>query len=354
MRPRPAATPNARRPGLSPAPLLSLAPLLALLCVECGPAPPPPAVTIPPLPPAPQASTAPAGSEGSGACRVAYADGNTLCIQSLSPAALGERLCADLPAEIEQLSWAGTGDVAVLLGSGDVMLAGATKGAQPPRSLPLPPASTWDRPPPLDSSGKISTGAEPSGKAHLFTKGEEVWLAKCPWWFLLDAGWCHEWVSARLHPSPDVGVSSDEPPGFRELDEPTFDGAPPPGVDIHVGEVPAGEFPPLVCERGGQKSVFQLEGSSGGPLITVRWSWIPGSADKYVAVVTHDYGEAVHATTYLMRACESKPIEEETTVMPGPGHFWLRKSDQGWIALHGDRELGTIRGELLELAPVPR
>src|SRR5262249_3045057 len=143
------------------------------------------------------------------------------------------------------------GEVAVLLASGAVMLV-SERGS---RALPMPAPTTWDRPPPRDEKGNVATGAEPrSDKQHLFVSGGEVWLAKCPWGFLFDAGGCHEWVSVRLAPSPAVKVGKGDPPGFRDQPTPRFDAAEmPAGVSLTV------DGARLVCQRGGAKGVYVPE-----------------------------------------------------------------------------------------------
>src|SRR5262249_11835914 len=158
-----------------------------------------------------------------------------------------------------------------------------------------------------DDAGHIKLGADPSSKAHLFVRDAEVWLARCPWWFGLDAGWCHEWVSAELYPSSTpVQVEARDPPGFRDTSAPSFTGAPPADVKITVKDAGPGKPPSLVCERGNARAIFAPEEDTVSH-ISAEWTWIPESTSLYLANVTYDNGESAPTRTYLMKACESKP-----------------------------------------------
>jgi hypothetical protein len=305
------------------------------LLASCRRAPPPPEGARP------TAETRPAQATVTPGLKLAYASGKSLCVQRLAPDALPPKVCTTLPDTIAQLAWVNRDEIAALLASGSVVLA----NDQGTRALPLPPESTWERPPPRDGKGNVAVGAEHrTDKRHLFTSGGEVWIARCPWWFILDAGGCHEWVSARLSPSPSVKVERADPPGFRAQVEPAFEGAEVP-ADVHI----KAEKGQLVCERGGVKGVFTPELME--PVPTLTWSWVPRSASHYLVTVTHDFLEATRSSTYWMKACDAKPERELHGVVIGSDGFWGHDDEKGWALRHGDRALGVIDGALPVFAP---
>ena len=196
-------------------------------------------------------------------------------------------------------------------------------------------------------------GADPSTKGYLFVRGDEVWIARCPWWFGLDAGWCHEWVSARLYPSfsaDTVEVSKSEPPGFREKSPAIFTGAPPKDVKITVKDMGPEKPPEVVCERGKERATFVPEGD---PLVrvTAEWTWIPESTSFYLANVTYDNGEGVGTRTFWMKACASEPVMELSQVVVGPLAYWMHGGSNGWTVRYGDREIGTFKGDEPQFSP---
>lgn len=279
---------------------------------------------------------------------MAFAKGSAVCIVVLTPYEIIDRPCPDLGDTVVELVWAGPWTVAARLESKGVVLVEAN-GSPRPRSLPIPDEATFARPPPRGDDGGVQFGADPSTKTHLFARGEEVWLARCPWWFGFDAGWCHEWVSARLHPSPKVEVSTEEPPGLHGAPELAFEAAPPDDVAIRIVTGDAENPPELVCERGEHRAAFVPPGPSTN--VDIDWTWIAESTSKYLATVEYDYGEAILYKTFLLNACDDTATVELSAVQTGPAAYWIHLDGEGWLVRSGDQEIGRIDGDLPTFAP---
>lgn len=299
----------------------------------------------PPAAPAGAGSSAPVAPAVARAT-LAYADGASLCLLEPGASDLGAPRCAGAGAPIEQLLWLDRARVAARLEGGAVKVLEAGQW----RALPMPPPSTWERPPPLDASGELALGVEASERAHLFLDRGALWLSRCPWWFLFDAGYCHEWVTARLSPEPfearsDIAV----PPGFKEEPEDLPAGEPPAGVSVEVQDPDGGDAITVVCRRGPERSA-RVEDTKGAHT-TVAWGWIGASASAYVLRVTRDFGEGIHTDTYWMEACRPEPVRELGRLRVGPGDLWVHDGERGWDVRRGDRLLGQIQGEHPAFAP---
>lgn len=282
--------------------------------------------------------------------KLAYAQGRSLCVRAARPSGLGEARCAEAKAPIEQALWIDGARIAALVQGAAVILEPSGEL----RELPMPPPSTWDRPPPLDSEGKLQFGSEPSTLTHLYVEKGALWMARCPWWLPFDAGYCDEWVEARLLPGPmEVRSMDGPPPGFKETSRDFPAGEKPEGVEIEVRSPDGGEEVTVECRRGEERASRVEE--RRGTHLTIEWSWIGQSPSSYLVRVERDVGEAVLASIYWMEACRKDPVRELGEVMAGPDLFWIHLDDShdGWTVRYGEREVTSVEASWIAFAKGP-
>jgi hypothetical protein len=279
--------------------------------------------------------------------KLAYAEGRALCVRAARPSGLGEARCAETKDPIEQALWLDRERIAALVEGFAVVLL-EREGSL--RELPMPPPTTWHRPPPLDGKGKLQFGAEPSTRMHLYLEKGALWMARCPWWFPFDAGYCHAWVEARLWPVP-MAIRSREgpPPGFKETPRDLPAGVMPADVKIEVISKEGEAEATVICRRG-QEHMSRVE-ERGGAHMNIDWSWIGESPSSYVLRVERDHGEAVLWSTYWMEACRKDPIRELGPVLAGPDLFWIHSDERRWTVRYGEREVGSLEARWAAFTP---
>lgn len=282
--------------------------------------------------------------------RIGYAKEKRLCTRLISTKALKEEHCIDTKVPIEQAVWVDRERMGALLDNGSALLWEITSPSA--KELSIPPEKSFERPAPLDDKGKVHFGVEASDRRHLWSqpKKGELWLSRCPWWFMFDAGYCDAWVEARLYPSPiSIVTNRWGAPGYKGTRRDLPSGSPADGITVEIQQPDGGGDITIVCKNGKTTSTF-VEESRGSPL-TAEIGWIGENASQYLLRTELDFGEGSSVTLRWMKACSPDAESTLDTTMSGPDAYWIHDDPAGYRARYGAESIGVLAADWIDFSP---